>query len=64
MLIAAFLLAASIVVLFSNAAPVQHGTSPPTVLASRAAYITFGGDGSMSAGWPTQDEWMPFEEAW
>ncbi|KAF1946895.1 hypothetical protein EJ02DRAFT_298564, partial [Clathrospora elynae] len=27
-------------------------------------YVNFGGDGSMAAGWPKQDEWMPFDEAW
>ncbi|KAF1832666.1 hypothetical protein BDW02DRAFT_485658, partial [Decorospora gaudefroyi] len=27
-------------------------------------YITFGGDGSMDAGWPKQSEWMSFKDAW
>lgn len=64
MLTTTLILAAGSLTALSNAAPVQHGTSSPTVLAARAAYITFGGDGSMSAGWPTQDEWISFKEAW
>jgi hypothetical protein len=36
----------------------------PNTLAVRDTYTTFGGDGSMAAGWPHQNEWLPFDKAW
>ncbi|KAL1799999.1 hypothetical protein ACET3X_000341 [Alternaria dauci] len=58
------ILAASSFIALGDAFPHHFHVARPTALAPRADYITFGGDGSMSAGWPKQAEWMPFDEAW
>ncbi|KAI4943689.1 hypothetical protein J4E86_009654 [Alternaria arbusti] len=56
--------AASSFIAFGYAFPLYSRVATSTTLAPRAAYITFGGDGSAAAGWPKQSEWKSFEDAW
>ena len=58
------ILAASSFIALGYAFPHHFHVARSTALAPRADYITFGGDGSMSAGWPKQTEWMSFDDAW
>ena len=58
------ILAASSFIALGCAFPHHFHVARSTALAPRADYITFGGDGSMSAGWPKQTEWMSFDDAW
>ncbi|KAF2125116.1 hypothetical protein P153DRAFT_300971 [Dothidotthia symphoricarpi CBS 119687] len=36
----------------------------PRSPAAQNTYITYRGDGSPAAGWPTRTQWLTFEEAW
>ncbi|KAI4662440.1 uncharacterized protein J4E79_004730 [Alternaria viburni] len=56
--------AASSFIAFGTAFPLYSRVATSTTLAPRAAYTTFGGDGSTAAGWPRQSEWKSFEDAW
>ncbi|CAG5149603.1 uncharacterized protein ALTATR162_LOCUS2405 [Alternaria atra] len=58
------ILTASSFIALGHAVPLHFHVATSTTLAPRAAYVTFGGDGSMSAGWPKQTEWMSFDDAW
>ncbi|KAI4955121.1 hypothetical protein J4E91_000977 [Alternaria rosae] len=58
------ILTASSFIAVASAFPLYNHVGASTTLASRAAYITFGGDGSIAAGWPKQSEWKSFEDAW
>ncbi|CAN9086399.1 unnamed protein product [Alternaria alternata] len=59
-----YILATSSFIALGYAFPHHFHVARSTALAPRADYITFGGDGSMSAGWPKQTEWMSFDDAW
>ncbi|KAG9192605.1 hypothetical protein G6011_11339 [Alternaria panax] len=64
MLAVSILVASSLIALGDAFPHHTHVARPTTTLAPRAAYVTFGGDGSMLAGWPKQKEWMSFDDAW
>lgn len=49
---------------FLLAAPLRQYINGPRSLEARDNYVMFGGDGSRSAGWPAQADWMTFDDAW
>jgi hypothetical protein len=59
-----FVLAACSVLSLSLAAPVHLNVVDPRSLVTGDKYVMFGGDGSRDAGWPAQEDWMNFEDAW
>ena len=59
-----FTFAASSILALAHAIPLSSTPAGPSTLVARGTYTTYGGDGSMAAGWPKQSEWMPFDEAW
>jgi hypothetical protein len=60
----ATILAAGSFIALCSAVPLHFDVITSTTLAARAAYVAFGGNGSMAAGWPKQSEWMSFDDAW
>jgi hypothetical protein len=62
-LIATFSIAACSILELASAAPFSSDTSHRS-LNSRATYTMFGGDGSAANGWPSRQQWMPFDTAW
>ena len=57
------LVAASSIFALSFAAPTRNNATTH-VMVARASYVMYGGDGSMAAGWPSQNSWLSFEDAW
>lgn len=48
----------------ASAATTPIGNDLVTNLAARSEYRIYVGDGTVAAGWPSQEDWKPFETAW
>jgi hypothetical protein len=59
---ATFSIAACSILELASAAPFSSDTSNRS-LNPRATYTMFGGDGSAANGWPSRQQWMPYETA-
>ncbi|KAJ4370832.1 hypothetical protein N0V86_008525 [Didymella sp. IMI 355093] len=59
--ITSFVAACSVFAL-SSAAPVRNAAS--LAISARDTYIMFGGDGSTATGWPSQKQWLSWDDAW
>ncbi|KAG9236483.1 putative copper transport protein CTR2 [Amylocarpus encephaloides] len=60
----AFSTETSVTSLSSSTDAASVPTSTGTVSATEVSYKKFSGDGSAAAGWPTQEEWVSFEQMW
>ncbi|KAF1926360.1 uncharacterized protein M421DRAFT_422704 [Didymella exigua CBS 183.55] len=62
MVVTTSLIAACSIFALSFAAPIHNAASRAIV--ARDAYIMFGGDGTMALGWPSQKQWLSWDDAW
>lgn len=61
-----FLLAASSLLAVTYSAPISQrsNAAAPRSLVARGSYAIFGGDGTETAGWPKEADFMKFDDAW